>query len=433
MRRLLIFSSLTLVLFQSAVAQQLEKHIETSRANGLKMLKTVKQQIEENYYDPNFHGLDLDARFAEAEARIKTATTQGQVIGIIAQAVVDLNDSHTRLVPPLRGGVVVYGWRMQMIGDKCYITGVMRGSDAEAKGLRVGDRILALDGVAPTRDTMWKIKYYYYSLRPKSSVRVTLQTGNETKRDVEVTTKYFSYHTGYFTYEYNHDLGPELGNEETPDVLYEEIGDLIICRLDSFRIDDGAVNTMMKRISRFKKLIFDLRRNPGGYSRAVDRTISYFFDHEVKVADLKMRNETKEDRVKPQKSNIFSGELIVLIDSESTSAAEIFARVMQLEKRGRVIGDISGGRVMQSIRFSSQLDSRDLVVYGMMITRADLIMSDGKSLEWTGVTPDTRMVPTAEDIRDGRDPVLAYAVSLAGVTMTPEKAGALFGNARKTH
>ena len=72
--------------------------VEESRKHGFKMLKVVKEQIERNYYDKTFHGVDLDARFKLAEEKISQATTSGQVFGIIAQAVVDLNDSHTRVV-----------------------------------------------------------------------------------------------------------------------------------------------------------------------------------------------------------------------------------------------------------------------------------------------------------------------------------------------
>jgi len=169
--------------------QAAEKDLEHSRSYGIKMLKVVKEQIEKNYYDPRFHGLDLDARFKRAEEQIKQATSDGQVIGVIAQAVLDLNDSHTRLVPPLRKVVAVYGWRMQMIGDICYVTAVKPGSDAELKGLKAGDRILALDGIEPTREILWKMKYLYYSLRPKSRIQITFQAPESQVRTVEVLPK----------------------------------------------------------------------------------------------------------------------------------------------------------------------------------------------------------------------------------------------------
>ncbi|HYX30221.1 MAG TPA: S41 family peptidase [Pyrinomonadaceae bacterium] len=421
--------SILLLLLHSVQAQQLEKNIEKSRENGLKMLKVVKEQIEKHYYDPTFHAVDLDARFGYAEARINQATSAPEVIGIIAQAVLDLNDSHTILVPPLKGFVVVYGWRMQMIGDRCYVISVLKGSDAESKGLKPGDRILALDGFEPTRALMWKMKYYYYELRPKSQVKVRFQTIEGATRDVDIVTKLeklrYEEVSGYIYS--TSEIGPELGAEKTMDVSYEELGDLMISRLSSFELEDSAVDKMMKRISPYKTLILDLRGNPGGHTATLARYLGYFFDHEVKIADFKMRKETKEIRVKPRRSNNFTGNLIVLIDSESTSASEVFARVIQLEKRGTVIGDRSGGLVMQAARFDYEFESLgNPVLYGLEITNANLIMSDGKSLEWVGVTPDRVILPTANDIKSHRDPALSYAASLAGVDLDPSKAGALF-------
>lgn len=407
-----------------------EKNIDRSRNNGLKMLKVVKDQIKKNYYDPKFHGVDLDSRFHRAEEKIKQATTGGQVIGVIAQAVIDLNDSHTRLIPPLREAVAVYGWQMQMIGDSCYIMEVLPGSDAETKGLKAGDRIIALDGVEVTRDSLWKMKYYYYGLRPKSRVQITFQTSEGQTHTVEVLTKLVK---RKFEVEYGGIIDSEpisaaLGSRKgTLPVVHEFGSDLIVWRLTSFDMATDEVDKMMKRINGHKALVLDLRSNPGGRVDTLNRFVGYFFDHEVKVGDFKQRKESKEIKVTPRKSNRFAGDLIVIVDSQSSSASEIFARLVQLEKRGTVVGDHSAGMVMESLRYEYELESGDRpVLYGLMITEADIVMTDGKSLEWVGVEPDKVILPTAADIRSARDPVLAYAASRLGVTLDPEKAGSLF-------
>jgi len=67
-----------------------------------------------------------------------------------------------------------------------------------------------------------------------------------------------------------------------------------------------------------------------------------------------------------------------------------------------------------------------VVFYGVSVTDADIIMTDGKSLEHVGVTPDEIRLPTAADLAAQRDPVLAYAASLLGITISPEKAGGFF-------
>src|SRR6187549_2716774 len=114
--------------------------------------------------------------------------------------------------------------------------------------------------------------------------------------------------------------------------------------------------------------------------------VGYFLGQEIKMAEIKGRKETKA--MMSKKAGGYEGKLVVLVDSDSASAAEIFARVMQLEKRAMVIGDRTSGSVMQSRQYSRAMGTGSVVFYGTSITEADVIMNDGKSLEHAGMIPD---------------------------------------------
>ncbi len=123
------------------------------------------------------------------------------------------------------------------------------------------------------------------------------------------------------------------------------------------------------------------------------------------MGDIKRRKETKPILAKARK-DVFTGKLVVLIDSESGSAAELFARLIQLEKRGTVIGDRSAGAVMRAMFYDHQAGLDVIVPYGVSVTDADIVMSDGNSLEHVGVLPDEIKLPTPADMAAKRDPVL---------------------------
>jgi carboxyl-terminal processing protease len=183
---------------------------------------------------------------------------------------------------------------------------------------------------------------------------------------------------------------------------------------------------MLDQVRPHNALVLDLRGNPGGSMEFLAHSLGGMFDHEVKIADRVRRNGVKPEFTKSRGDKTFSGKLVVLVDSESASASEIFARVVQLEKRGVVVGDLSSGSVMESAWHPNSIGLMAITFYSSSITEADLIMGDGKSLERVGVTPDTRILPTPRDLAAGRDPALAYAAGLVGLKVTPEEAGKLF-------
>jgi C-terminal processing protease CtpA/Prc len=402
--------------------------ISFDRERGRVMLNQIKSDLKKHYYDPTLRGMDVDARFRQAEEEIKRAATLGQITAAIAQALLDLNDSHTFFLPPTQTTHVDYGWEMQMIGDKCYVIAVRPGSDAEAKGLKAGDRLLSINGFAPTRADLWKMKYYYYALSLQTGLAVVAQSPGAAERPLALAARVRPGAAVYQGSLLELNLEEEKSRRQFKDAhRYYTVGeDLFIWRMSRFNMTKEGVDDMMNKARRKKSLILDLRGNGGGAEETLLRLVGNFFDRDIKVGDVKRRTETKPLVAKTRGGDIYTGTLVVLVDSASGSAAEVFARVVQLEKRGTVVGDRSAGAVMRSKMYIHSVGPDSAIFYGASITDADLIMSDGKSLEHTGVVPDKLMIPGGIHLAGGRDPVLAYAAGILEAPLDAAKAGALF-------
>ncbi len=423
-----LYLSFVFLISPTAGAQSLSY----SREMGRTILGVIQNDIKKNYYDPSFHGIDLEAHFKAADEKIKQAATLNEVLGIIAATVMDLNDSHTYFVPPRRATRVEHGWEVRMIGDKAFVIAVQPGSDAEAKGLKPGDRVTSMDRVAVTRKNLPALQYIFYLLSPRTAMDLQVEKPNGQRRELTVEARVYegklitNLQTGMASDRY--DLIRE--SEKLARLYrhrYYEIGkDVFLWKMPQFDLEESQVNELMDKVRKRKALVLDLRGNNGGSESTLLSLISNLFDRDVKIGELKRRSETKPLIAKTRGNRAFTGTVVVLTDSDSASAAEIFARVMQQEKRGVVIGDRSAGLVMRGKSYSHQFGQNLLVYYGMEVTDADLINADGKSLEHLGVTPDEIMLPTADDLAAGRDPVLAHAGKLVGLSITPEKAGALF-------
>jgi carboxyl-terminal processing protease len=402
--------------------------LKRDRNRGIVMLQLTKDYLKEYYYDPAYHGMDVDARFKAAEEKINQAVSLGQIMGVIAQTLAELNDSHTFFVPPPRPVDVDYGWKMQMIGDACFVVAVKPGSDAEAQGLKPGDEVLTLDGFKPTRDNIWKMEYSFNVLRPQPGKHIVVRTPDGQQRDLALKAKVEKRPKQVNITEFYNAINDEAEDEKKLP-RYFDAGDALIWKLREFGLTESKVDDMMKKAHDKKALILDLRGNGGGYETTLKRMVGYVFDHEINIGLAKSRKESKAVKAKTRGEKSFKGQLFVLIDSNSGSAAELFARVVQLEKRGLVLGDRSAGAVMRSIfrpGLLGDMSSGNMIPYGASVTDSEITLSDGKSLEHIGVIPDETVLPTAADLAAKRDPVIARAAALAGVELTAEKAGTLF-------
>jgi len=409
-----------------ASAPQIANSLQLGYVHGI--LHDAYLEIKKNYYDPTFRGLDLEARYRAFDPQIDKAHTVGEGFGVVAAFLAQFHDSHLFFEPPLRGASFESGYRMQIIGDRCLVTTVRPGSHASTK-LHPGDWVRRFNGYVVNRQDFHDLEYYFHRLAPSHVEQLELVAPDgiarmETvqdlvrpnKREIDLTDE-----TNDFW-----DLVRE--DENNAQMNRERIANLdgiVIWKMAQFGFDIETLDHVIGAALKGSALIIDLRGNPGGYEEALEMLVGKLFDHDVKIADRVTRKPDKPVLAKHLGSP-FTGKLTILVDSSSASSSELLARVVQLEKRGSVLGDRTAGAVMEAKEYTDSQGVESKIFYGFSISHANLIMSDGKSLEGTGVTPDQLILPSAEDLAAGRDPVLSHAVVLAGGTLDPAAAGKLF-------
>ena len=103
----------------------------------------------------------------------------------------------------------------------------------------------------------------------------------------------------------------------------------------------------------------------------------------------------------------FKGRLILLIDRECTCACEDFLMPFKVTHRAQIVGETTAGTYSETRHSSFE--------NGMMLNVSAVrhVFPDGSRFEGVGIAPDVAVETTPEDLRAGRDAVLAKAIELA--------------------
>jgi Peptidase family S41 len=426
-RRIAGLLTLLLVLFGVRASAQTLTSFDRGRA--LDMLAVVHEDITKHYFDSTYGGADLTAIFETARTRIKNATRVEESLFAIAQATIEVNDGHTLFLPPGLTQRADYGWSMAFVGDTCRVFSVKPQSDAAHQGVTPGDIIYRIEGIAPSRHSLFYIRYMISALFPRQNLRVLLSHAGQPPREMNLGAEVRE-HRRVYDLTAGHDDVWELIRESqsADDSLrsgFSEFGnDLLVWRYRGFGepndVDDG-----LKRARGHAALVLDLRGNPGGYATTLLRFLSGIYREPTTIATLRNRKETQPLFVKGSHDKAYDGKVIVLVDSRSASASEAFARSIQLAHRGTVLGDRTMGALRTARSYVHQSGTQTVVVYGTLVAVDDFIFPEGPQVEGLGVQPDELILPSGDDLRENRDPVLARALALGGVTRTAEQAARL--------
>lgn len=413
---------LACVLAVPAAAQS----IAVDRRRGEQMLDQIREDLVEHYYDPTFRGIDLDGLIDRARHRINAAGSLGEIFGLLAGVCLDLRDSHTVFLPPRRTQDVDYGWSWRYVGDRALVDFVDDDSDADRQGLRVGDTVVEVAGYPLTRTNHRTVHYLLTALRPQPQLAVDVERHGTLRTltiAARITKRRARIDLDNSLDRYVAEMQEAMAYAARPKPKQAWLADgVLYWRLTDFFDDAPTIRKHGAQLRKARRVILDLRDNPGGSVGVLMRIAGLLVPKGTPVVRVAGRGEP-ETLVAGDDAEAFTGTVVVLVDARSGSSAEILARLLQ-QRGARIAGDRTMGAVTGAILLKHAAgDDAIKVLYGMLVTVTDMQMPDGSRLEGVGVQPDTVSLPSPDDLERGLDPVLTQAAATFGVTLDPARAG----------
>lgn len=389
------------------------------RARAERYLNDLHADLKRSYYDPSFRGVDIEAEYDSAKARLKRANTNQERYYAIERFLQSLDDSHTAFIGLNRVGLRDFNLDVQFFGPSAFVTGVDSASNAATVGLRAGDEILEFDGKELARESARSVLASFLTQDPIPALRLKVRAPDRSIAELVIQPDTAAiYRVKGKQLRRMLSLWRDSIELSTSHIQATIADSVFYWRLPQFTHADKGIGDVMKRARKHAVLVLDLRGNGGGSIATLTRLTSYFVTEPLTVGDLHTRTGREQFIAKPDKDP-FTGRMLILVDSETASASEIFARLMQLNQRATVYGDQTMGAVM-----ASQYFSYDYGV-GASITVSDFVLHNGERLEKAGVRPDVFVVPPPQYIGKGVDVVLSFVLGKAGARVSPAAAARL--------
>ncbi len=242
------------------------------------------------------------------------------------------------------------GVQYRIIKDSLVVIMPISGGPSDKKGIRAGDRIVAIDDknitqIKITNDTVMQLLK-----GPKGSkVQLTVFRPSIKK---------------YLEFEIKRDKIPVY----SIDIAYlpkNDVGYIKINRFSATTYDEFVNKTNALKAKGMKKLIIDLRDNGGGYLKAATNLCNDFLDDQAQIVSTIGKNRQKEIIKANNETRLQNTELIILINEYSASASEIVTGAIQDNDRGTIVGRRSFGKGL----VQEQLEFRDKSAIRLTVAR----------------------------------------------------------------
>ncbi len=339
----------------------------------------------------------LNKNFVETHSSSTAPTDQEKLYGAIKGLTESYGDPYTTFLPPVEakqfneaiagsfGGV---GMEMGDKDGKITVIAPLAQMPAERAGIRSGDVVVMVDATSTaglTVDDAVKI------IRgPKGTqVKLTLERASTTQpivvsiiRDtINVPTIDGSSKNGVYT-------------------------------IALYSFTENSAELFRQELRRFvqsgdKKMILDLRGNPGGYLEAAVQMASFFLPIGETIVTEDYKGKQTNSVHRSLGYNVFAGKglkMAILVNQGSASASEILAGALQQHNVAKLVGTRTFGKgsVQQLLQLGGGAEIK--------ITVARWLTPNGSNISDGGLQPDIKVERTQEEFAAGKDPQMDAAL-----------------------
>ena len=410
--------------------------------------------LSENFYDPNYSRNYWTQVSKEYQPRVTAARNDAEFHGILGEMIAKVNVSHLVIIPPEVFRVIQSariqskaqeaqtageksddasagaedeaaddagsrfgpGIELRFIDGQFLVSSFLRDSAAERAGLKPGYVLERVNGVvladlvrrinissknpAPLlRSLPQEIVEWFLNGEKDTSVKLTIVDDKGERREVDVNRERLPLE--WINISPNLPERPFYFESRS---LNDKIG---YVRFNYFALP--VIERFCDTITKFKDkqaMILDLRGNNGGVLATMTGLAGMLSDKPLSLGTAAYKNSAEELASRPV-AKIFKGRLIVLVDEQSISAAEIFAAALGENRRAVIVGGVTAGAALPSL--SANLPTGAVLQYPI----ANFRTPAGNYLEGSGLKPDVVVKLDRGSLIEKGDVQLETAVSLA--------------------
>ncbi len=344
-----------------------------------------------------------------------TLDPQKMVWGAISGMVNSLGDPYTTYFTPddnkdfketLGGAFEGIGAQLGTKDNHVIVIAPLKGTPAEAAGIRAGDFILKVDGADTTG---WSVDETVNKIRGPKGTTVKLSVLHSTDSvpvDISIVRSTINVPSVVWW------VKPVSQITEISDTAafknLPQNGTVAYIQLSEFGDNtdadwDKAVADILTRGNIVSGLILDVRNNPGGYLDGAVYIASEFIKSGTVVSQVNS-DGTKENYPVDRQGKLLTIPMVVLINKGSASAAEIVSGALHDYKRATLVGETSFGK--GSVQTPEDLPDGSSV----HITTGRWLLPNGDSISKKGITPD--IVIPMDSVSATADAQLEKAVEL---------------------